>query len=59
MTYETVATYTQIFSTVLFMGIFLFVVAYVLRPKNRDRLEQSGRAALDLEAGRTTTGGRK
>lgn len=59
MTYETVAIYTQIFSTFLFMGIFLFVIAYVLRPKNRDSLEQGARAALDMDAGKTTTGGRK
>lgn len=59
MSYETVAMYTQSFSLLLFMGIFLFVVAYVLWPKNNNRLEQAARAALDMDAGKNPTGGRK
>jgi cbb3-type cytochrome oxidase subunit 3 len=59
MSYESVVTWSQISSLVLFIGLFLIVIGYVLWPKNRDRLEAASRAALDLDKGRTSSGGRK
>lgn len=50
MSYETVATYSQVISLLLFIALFLAVLAYAYWPSNRDRLEQAQRQALDLGA---------
>lgn len=49
MTYDTVATYSQVSSLLLFIGLFLAVIIYVLLPKTKDRLERAQRRALDLD----------
>lgn len=49
MTYETVASVSQTSSLLLFLTIFICVVAYVFWPGNRQRFEISQRRALDLE----------
>ncbi len=49
MTYDTVATLSQVTSLLLFIGMFLAVVAYALWPKNGPRFEEAQRRALDLD----------
>jgi cytochrome c oxidase cbb3-type subunit 4 len=49
MTYDTVATLSQVTSLLLFIGIFLGVVAYAFWPKNGPRFEEAQRRALDLK----------
>jgi cytochrome c oxidase cbb3-type subunit IV len=49
MSYETVATFSQVISLLLFIAMFLVVVAYALWPKNRRRFEAAQRRALDLD----------
>jgi cytochrome c oxidase cbb3-type subunit IV len=49
MTYETVATFSQVTSLLLFIAMFAGVIAYALWPSNRGRFEQAQRSALDLD----------
>jgi cytochrome c oxidase cbb3-type subunit 4 len=49
MTYDTVAALSQVTSLLLFIGIFLAVVAYAFWPKNGPRFEEAQRRALDLD----------
>jgi cytochrome c oxidase cbb3-type subunit 4 len=49
MSYETVAMYSQVISLLLFIVMFLAVVAYALWPRNRKRFEEAQRRALDLD----------
>jgi cytochrome c oxidase cbb3-type subunit IV len=48
MTYETVATVSQVASLLMFIAMFIAVVAYALRPKNKARFDLVQRQALDL-----------
>jgi cytochrome c oxidase cbb3-type subunit 4 len=48
MTYDTVATFSQVASLLLFVGLFIAVLAYVFWPRNRERFEAAAREALDL-----------
>ena len=60
MTYDTVATLSQVTSLLLFIGMFLAVLAYALWPKNGPRFEEAQRRALDLDRKpRTTDRGRE
>jgi len=58
MTYDTVATYSQVSSLLLFIGLFLAVVIYVLLPKTKDKLERAQRRALDLDTPNSREDGR-
>jgi cbb3-type cytochrome oxidase subunit 3 len=49
MTYDVVARFSQVTSLLLFIAIFLAVLAYALWPGNRARLEAAQRRALDLK----------
>lgn len=49
MNYDTVATVSQVASLLMFIGMFLVVLAYALRPSNGARFEQAQRSALDLD----------
>jgi cytochrome c oxidase cbb3-type subunit 4 len=49
MTYETVATLSQVASLLMFVAMFLAVLAYALWPKNGPRFEEAQRRALDLD----------
>lgn len=49
MTYDTVATFSQVASLLLFIGLFAVVLVYVFAPKVKDRLERAQRRALDLD----------
>jgi cytochrome c oxidase cbb3-type subunit 4 len=49
MTYETVASFSQVTSLLMFVAMFIAVVAYALWPRNGPRFERAQRRALDLE----------
>jgi cytochrome c oxidase cbb3-type subunit 4 len=49
MTYETVATLSQVASLLMFVAMFLGVLAYALWPKNGPQFEEAQRRALDLD----------
>jgi cytochrome c oxidase cbb3-type subunit IV len=49
MTYETIATISQVASLLLFIAMFSAVLAYALWPKNGARFERVQRQALDLK----------
>ncbi len=49
MTYDTVATWSQVTSLLMFVAMFLAVLAYAFWPRNRARFEAAQRRALDLE----------
>ena len=49
MTYETVASFSQVTSLLMFVAMFIAVAAYALWPKNGPRFERAQRRALDLE----------
>lgn len=59
MTYDTVATISQVTSLLLFIALFVVVLAYVFWPRNGERLEAAARQALDLASEKSTAGGRK
>lgn len=49
MNYNTVATISQVTSLLMFIAMFIAVVAYALWPTNGRRFEQVQRRALDLD----------
>ena len=49
MTYETIATISQVTSLLMFIGMFVAVLAYALWPKNGARFERLQRQSLDLD----------
>jgi len=49
MTYDTVASICQVASLLLFVAMFLVVLAYALKPANGARFEAAQRKALDLD----------
>ncbi len=49
MTYDTVATISQVLSLLMFLAMFAAVLVYALWPSNGRRFEQAQRAALDLD----------
>jgi len=49
MTYETIATLSQVTSLLMFIGMFLVVLVYALRARNASAFEKLQRRALDLE----------
>ena len=55
MTYETIATISQVTSLLMFIAMFVAVLIFALRPSNGPRFEAAQRRALDLEATRTGT----
>ncbi len=59
MSYDTVATFSQVASLLLFVAMFASVVAYVFWPRNRERLEAAARDALDLTNDKSNAGGRQ
>ena len=59
MSYDTVATISQVTSLLMFVGMFLAVLAYALWPKNGPRFEEAQRRALDLDRRPNIEGGRQ
>jgi len=58
MTYDFVAKISQVTSLILFMSIFLAVIAYVFWPGNKDKFEEIQRRSLDLGTDSRESGGR-
>ena len=48
MSYDTIATISQVTSLLMFVGMFAAVLAYALWPRNGPRFEAVQRRALDL-----------
>jgi len=59
MTYETIATISQVASLLMFIAMFAAVLAYALWPRNGPRFERAQRRALDLHTGPSTDRGRR
>ena len=53
MTYDAVATVSQVTSLLLFVALFLVVIGYVLWPRNSEKFERAARIALDLDNSKT------
>jgi cytochrome c oxidase cbb3-type subunit 4 len=49
MSYETVATFSQVASLLLFVLMFVVVLVYALWPANGPRFEAAQRRALELD----------
>jgi len=49
MTYETIAAWSQVTSLLMFVAMFIGVLAYALWPRNGPRFEAAQRRALDLD----------
>ena len=49
MSYQTVASFSQVASLLMFIGMFIAVLAYALWPSNGRRFEEAQRRALDLD----------
>lgn len=49
MTYEIVASFSQVTSLLMFVAMFIAVLTYALWPRNGSRFERAQRRALDLE----------
>ncbi len=58
MTYDTIATLSQVTALLMFIAMFMAVLAYALWPKNKLRFEEAQRRALDLEQRSSTDRGR-
>ncbi len=58
MTYDTVATFSQVTSLLFFFALFIAVVAYAFWPGNRGKFDEVQRKALDLGAEKSKSGGR-
>lgn len=48
MSYDTIATVSQVTSLLMFVGMFGAVLAYALWPRNGPRFEEAQLRALDL-----------
>jgi cytochrome c oxidase cbb3-type subunit IV len=53
MSYDSVATVSQVTSLLMFIGMFAAVLAYAFRPSNGARFERAQRAALELDRSQT------
>lgn len=56
MTYETIATISQVTSLLMFIAMFAGVLVYALWPRNGARFDQAQRRALDLDGAKPTNG---
>ena len=52
MRYETIAAVSQVASLLLFIAMFVGVLAYAFWPRNRARFDDDQRRALDLDGRR-------
>jgi cbb3-type cytochrome oxidase subunit 3 len=52
MSYDTVASVCQVVSLLMFMGLFVAVLVYALKPSNGARFERAQRTALNLDHAR-------
>lgn len=58
MSYQTVASFSQVTSLLMFIGMFLAVLAYALWPSNGPRFDRIQREALDLDPKAPATNGK-
>ncbi len=49
MTYDSIATISQVTSLLMFIAMFIAIVAYAMWPRNAARFNQLQRRALDLD----------
>ncbi len=56
LSYETVATWSQVASLLMFIAMFAGVLFYALRPGNGPRFDVVQRCALDLGQSQTDKG---
>ncbi len=56
MPYDTVATWSQVTSLLMFITMFAGVLIYALWPANKIRFEEAQRSALDLACAPTEKG---
>ncbi|MBV1693017.1 MAG: CcoQ/FixQ family Cbb3-type cytochrome c oxidase assembly chaperone [Hyphomicrobiales bacterium] len=49
MTYETIATFSQVTSLLMFIAMFLAVLVYALWPANKARFDAIQKRALGLD----------
>ncbi|MEO1282808.1 MAG: cbb3-type cytochrome c oxidase subunit 3 [Pseudomonadota bacterium] len=59
MSYDTVATISQVTSMLMFIALFIAVLVYVFWPGNRQRFDAIQKRALGLENGGTNQTTRK
>jgi cytochrome c oxidase cbb3-type subunit IV len=57
MTYDTVASVSQVTSLLMFISLFAGVLVYVFWPGNRDRFDAAQRQALELDETTQDKGG--
>lgn len=58
MTYETVAAISQVTSLLMFVAMFVVVLAFAFWPSNGPRFERAQRIALDLDTSKADLGTR-
>lgn len=58
MSYDTVATFSQVASLLFFIAMFIGVIVYVFWPGNRQKFDEVQRKALDLDPENKRSGGR-
>jgi cytochrome c oxidase cbb3-type subunit IV len=59
MTYDTVATVSQVTTLLLFISLFILVIGYVLWPGNQAKFDKAARAALDPDKNATNARDRR
>lgn len=57
MSYEDVASFAQTWGLVIFVAVFVVIVAYAVWPKNKKRFDEAAR--IPLEEDRKTNSDRK
>ncbi len=57
MSYDSVATYSQVASLLFFIAMFIGVIVYVFWPGNRQKFDEVQRKALDLDPENKRSGG--
>ncbi|MFM9940114.1 MAG: cbb3-type cytochrome c oxidase subunit 3 [Hyphomicrobiaceae bacterium] len=55
MSYDQIATFSQVTSLLMFIAMFAAVLIYALRPANRARFDAAQRRALDLAQDKSGT----
>lgn len=58
MSYDTVATFSQVTSLLFFTAMFIGVLVYAFWPGNRQKFDEAQRRALDLDPENKRSGGR-
>lgn len=58
MSYDTVATFSQVASLLFFTAMFIGVLVYAFCPSNRRKFDEAQRKALELDPENKASGGR-